>query len=575
MIPFNRVWCCDFEYRSGPGERPWPVCMVARELYTGREQRLWRGDLLALSSAPFDVGADAVFVAYFASAELGCFLALGWPQPVNVLDLYVEHRCETNGVPTPCGDGLTGALSVRGLAHIDPGEKAAMRRLVLDNTLWSDAEQSAVLDYCDSDVRALVALLPRMGPTIDWPRALLRGRYMGAVAAMEQAGVPIDTAMHQRMIWNWELIKHQLIRDVDADFGVFEGRTFKADRFRAYLQAFGIDWPRFQSGALKLDDTTFRDQSLRWPQLLPLHELRATLANLRLTGLQVGSDGRNRCLLSPFRAVTGRNQPSNTQFIFGPARWMRGLIRPPEGWGLAYIDFSSQEIAIAAAFSGDERMSAGYAAGDPYLAFAKAARLVPEDATKASHKAMRDRCKVIVLGIGYGMEADSMAVRAGITPCEARELLRLHRDAYRQFWRWSDATVSAALLTGAMEGVFGWRRQVGGEPNTRSLMNWPVQSAGAEMMRIAAIAATEAGLEVCAPVHDAFLIAAPLERLDSDVAKMRALMSRAGRAVTGGLDVRTDSEVICWPDRFMDPRGAAMWSRVVGMLPTEGGLAAA
>jgi DNA polymerase-1 len=149
VIPFNKVWCCDFEYRSGPGERPWPVCMVARELYTGREQRLWRGDLLALSSAPFDVGADAVFVAYFASAELGCFLALGWPQPVNVLDLYVEHRCETNGVPTPCGDGLTGALSVRGLAHIDPGEKAAMRRLVLDNTLWSDAEQSAILDYCD------------------------------------------------------------------------------------------------------------------------------------------------------------------------------------------------------------------------------------------------------------------------------------------------------------------------------------------------------------------------------------------------------------------------------------------
>ena len=64
-------------------------------------------------------------------------------------------------------------------------------------------------------------------------------------------------------------------------------------------------------------------------------------------------------------------------------------------------------------------------------------------------------------------------------------------------------------------------------------------------------------------------------RLDSDVAKMWALMSRAGRAVTGGLDVRTDLEVICWPDRFTHPRGAAMWSRVVGMLPTEGGLAAA
>jgi DNA polymerase-1 len=238
-------------------------------------------------------------------------------------------------------------------------------------------------------------------------------------------------------------------------------------------------------------------------------------------------------------------------------------------------DFCSQEIAIAAAFSGDERMMAGYAAGDPYLAFAKAARLVPADATKATHAAIRERCKAIVLGIGYGMAADSLAVRAGIMPCEARELLRLHRDAYRQFWRWSDATVSAALLTGSMCSVFGWQRRIGREPNVRSIMNWPMQAGGAEMLRIAAIAATEAGLEVCAPVHDAFLIAAPLKRLDDDVATMRALMSRAGRAVTGGLDVRTDADVVRWPDRFMDPRGAAMWRRIVGMLPAADTRAAA
>ena len=68
------------------------------------------------------------------------------------------------------------------------------------------------------------------------------------------------------------------------------------------------------------------------------------------------------------------------------------------------------------------------------------------------------------------------------------------------------------------------------------------------MMRIAAIAATEAGIEVCAPVHDAFLIAAPLDRLDDDIAKMRDIMSKAGRAVTGGLDIRTDAEVVRFPD---------------------------
>ena len=55
-----------------------------------------------------------------------------------------------------------------------------------------------------------------------------------------------------------------------------------------------------------------------------------------------------------------------------------------------------------------------------------------------------------------------------------------------------------------------------------------MQANGAEMMRLAAIAATEAGIEVCAPVHDAFLIAAPLSRLEADIC------GNAGHHVEGG-----------------------------------------
>ena len=259
-----------------------------------------------------------MFVAYFASAELGCFLELGWPLPVNVVDLFVEHRCETNGMPVTCGDGLIGALALRGLAHIDAGEKDAMRRLVLDNRTWSDAEQTAILDYCASDTTALVALLPRMAPTIDWPRALLRGRYMAAVARMERAGVPIDLETHRRMVDSWGDIKQRLVTEIDGDFGVFDGLTFKSERFREYLLArrYRLAFPPIRRANAGRYDLPRPD--LSYPQLLPLHELRATLANLRLTGLQVGADGRNRCLLSPFRAVTGRNQPSNSKFIFRP-----------------------------------------------------------------------------------------------------------------------------------------------------------------------------------------------------------------------------------------------------------------
>jgi hypothetical protein len=563
---FHEIWCADFEFRADPGERPWPVCMVAQEVKSGRVIRLWRNELLALDQAPFNIGADALFVAYFASAEFGCFLELGWPLPENVVDLYVEHRVETNGDKTPCGDGLLGALALRGLGHIDAGEKDEMRRLILDRHDWSDDEKRKILDYCSSDVVGTAGLFSKMAPSIDWPRALLRGQYMKAVARIERTGVPIDTELYQVLTSNWDTLKEGLIDAVDVDYGVYEGATFKSNRFAEYLSGHGIAWPKYPNGTIRLDDDTFRDQARRWPELQSLRELRATLSGLRLTGLEVGADGRNRCLLSPFKAVTGRNQPSNSKFIFGPATWMRCLIKPPEGYGLAYIDFASQEIGIAAALSGDELMVKGYEDGDPYIAFAKAAKLVPQDATKASHKPIGDRCKSVVLGVNYGMGPEALASQAGITPAEAKELLRLHKDTYRSFWRWSNDIVSAAMINNEMKTVFGWRRRLGGDPNPRSLMNFPMQANGAEMMRIAAIAATEAGIQVCAPVHDAFLITAPLDRLDEDVGKMRDIMSKAGRAVTGGLDIRTDVEVVKFPDRYMDERGKGMWDKVITLL---------
>jgi|SRR5215207_8801345 len=110
--------------------------------------------------------------------------------------------------------------------------------------------------------------------------------------------------------------------------------------------------------------------------------------------------------------------------------------------------------------------------------------------------------------------------------------------------------------------VFGWRQRLKREPNPRSLINFPMQANSAKMMRIAAI---EAGIEVCAPSHGAFLFAAPFRRLDEDVSAMRSFM-KAGRAVTGGLDIRTDAEIVRWPDRYMDECGEAMWNKVTAVL---------
>src|ERR1019366_2609364 len=187
------------------------------------------------------------------------------PVPERVLDLFPEFRNHTNGMPTVSGASLLSALAHFGLDSIGTAEKDDMRALILRGGPWSDSERDAILDYCESDVAALARLLPAMLPWIDLPRALLRGRSMAAAARIERNGVPMDVGTLNRLKRHWFDIQNELIADIDANYGVFDGRTFKADRFAAWLVRNDIPWPLLKSGRLDLDDDTFRDMARAHP----------------------------------------------------------------------------------------------------------------------------------------------------------------------------------------------------------------------------------------------------------------------------------------------------------------------
>jgi DNA polymerase-1 len=85
-LPFREVALVDFEFVASAGERPEPVCLVAKLLRAGLTIRLWRDQFG--TSPPYPIGVDTLFVAYYASAELGCHRALDWPMPARVLDLF-------------------------------------------------------------------------------------------------------------------------------------------------------------------------------------------------------------------------------------------------------------------------------------------------------------------------------------------------------------------------------------------------------------------------------------------------------------------------------------------------------
>jgi hypothetical protein len=585
---YRAIVVADFEFESGghatfedanrSGERPRPVCMVAKDLRSGQKWRLWRGEFGP--EPPFPIGPDALFVAYYASAELGCFRALGWPKPACILDLFTEFRNHNNmgseadrARRTPNGFGLVAALTYFGLDTIGAQEKGDMRALILAGGPWSEDARAAILDYCESDIVALERLLPAMAPRIDLPRALLRGRYMAAAAAMEWNGTPIDVPTLEVLRESWAHIQDDLIAAVDADYHVYDGRSFRGERWAAFLNRHNIPWPLLESGRLDLKEKTFRDMAKVYPIVSPIHELRHALSEMRLNDLAVGHDGRNRTVLSAFKSRTGRNQPGSTKYIFGPSVWLRGLIKPPPGFGVVYIDWTQQEFGIAAALSGDANMQAAYHSGDPYLAFAKQAGAVPPDATKKTHGPTRGLFKQCVLGVQYGMGPETLAFRIAQPTIVARDLLRAYDETFNRFRRWSDAVVDHAMLHGSLHTVFGWYVHIGEESNPRSLCNFPMQANGADMMRLAACLATERGIEVCAPVHDAFLICAPLDRLEEDIAHMQACMAEASRIVLSGFELGSDVHRVLPPERYMDEdRGRVMWNKVMALLARRRGV---
>src|SRR5262245_50890811 len=102
-----------FEEAARSGEKPVPRCMVAKELRSGQVWRIRPGEFR--SKPPFPIGSDALFVAFYSSAEVSNLLGSKWPAPANILDLFVEFRNRTNGLPTPAGASLVGALTYFGL----------------------------------------------------------------------------------------------------------------------------------------------------------------------------------------------------------------------------------------------------------------------------------------------------------------------------------------------------------------------------------------------------------------------------------------------------------------------------
>ena len=306
-----------------------------------------------------------------------------------------------------------------------------------------------------------------------------------------------------------------------------------------------------------------------------MQHLRDQIAELRLGRFlnTVGADGYSRCPIMPFWTRSGRNQPRGRDkvFLLSLPSWLHGLIAPPPGMGMALLDWKAQEIGIAAGLSGDPALIADFQAGDPHMNFAIRVGLAPIGATAEYPRRYPQQGQADLLGSNYGMSKYGAAAQSGKSLAWAATTLAAHRHAYPVFAQWQQNMTAQALFDERISSVFGWPMAVHAETKRRTLLNYPCQANGGEAMRVAAIAAYEAGIQIAAPAHDAFWIMAPLSELTDTIAAMKAIMVAAGRAVAG-IDIPVDvSAEVRWPNCLGDVRkpkakGHAMWIEIQALI---------
>jgi hypothetical protein len=598
---FHSAIVVDFEYEIEDGGLPNVLCMVANVLDENlrhvRTIRIWRGDFGP--RPPFDTGPDTVIIGYSLWAEMTCFQMLGWKLPECVFDLHTVFLATGNLLLPYAPDEvrkrprkrLPDACRAYGLEGWEKIDKGNMAQDIGEGR-WREYGKPAVFAYCQEDVDMSTKLLRRQltgygnYKPVDVGRVLYWSKYSAkAVARIQARGMPIDMPLWNAVQEAKPAVIGALLRQFDPSYHDLEpiyspDAEWSDVRFERWLSKVGIiAWPRLDTGKLQIDGDAFKMMYPAHPAIEGLHALRDSLGVIVRARIPIGPDGRNRPSLFPFAVLSSRNAQAKS--LFNAHAGMRSFMVFPKDTIAVYLDWRTQEVGVAAAFSGDEALAEDYSSGDIYHALAIMCGLTQDTDLKhwkAENTAQRQQMKALQLAISYGMGVRSLAKGLDRHPLIASEVILRHQRRYPRFWEWRADMVERAMLERRIESEFdGWPLYLSTSPNKRTLYNYPMQSGGASMLRLAACRLCDAGLVPNMLVHDGILLEL---QSNEQVKQAIEIMRGAGTEVCRGLEIGVDiDQELRNGARYQDKRPVAkkMWATVmnvvqeVGALPKAGG----
>lgn len=206
-------------------------------------------------------------------------------------------------------------------------------------------------------------------------------------------------------------------------------------------------------------------------------------------------------------------------------RRIRTAFVAEKGNQLVSVDYSQQELRIAAVLSGDEGMIEAFNKDEDI--HVQTAALVygiqPKDVTKEQRYA----AKAFNFGIIYGQGPHGLSATSGLEYGQAREFIAKYFEVRPKLKDFLDSLREQAKNQGYVETIMGRRRPtpdvnspnfVVREAGLRAAINMPMQGSAADIMKLAMVKIAEklpASAKILLQVHDSLVVEAPKEEAEA------------------------------------------------------------
>ncbi|HEV8238059.1 MAG TPA: DNA polymerase I [Thermoanaerobaculia bacterium] len=370
---------------------------------------------------------------------------------------------------------------------------------------------------------------------------------VGVLMAMEEAGVALDVPFLQKMGVElgdelaklekeaWQIAGEEFNLGSPRQLGevLFEKLQYPIFKRTRKTKSYSTDVETLQDLAAKgfpLADVVMRHRELS--------KLKGTYVDA--FPVLVDSAGRLHTRYEQAVAATGRISSKDPNLQNIPVRTTvgqqirRAFVAPP-GRALLVADYSQIELRLLAHIAGEEAMLEAFRTGrDIHTAtaasvFGISPELVSPDQRRAA--------KTINFGIIYGMSAFGLAKNLKISSKEAEAFITAYRARYPGVVRYTEETVSSALVTGKVETLYGRarflpelqsRNYAVRENARRMAINARIQGTAADILKLAMVAVHRAladehlDARLLLTVHDELVLEVP----DSQAEAVAAVVKR-------------------------------------------------